>query len=49
MVRFHALLGQSLAFRLGRETFLRRTKWKAISAKKEELICTIVEEQATLC
>jgi AcrR family transcriptional regulator len=47
-VRFHALLGQSLAFRLGRETFLRRTQWREIGAKEEEMICTIVEQQAEL-
>lgn len=46
VVRFHALLGQSLAFRLARETIIRRAGWKDIGAREERLIQTIIAEQA---
>jgi AcrR family transcriptional regulator len=48
IVRFHALLGQSLAFRFARETIMRRAGWKNIGAKEEARIESIVTEQAEL-
>jgi AcrR family transcriptional regulator len=46
IVRFHALLGQSLAFRFARETIIRRAGWKGITKKEEELIRQVVVGQA---
>lgn len=48
IVRFHALLGESLAFRFARETILRRTGWKEIGAPEEARIQSIVTEHAEL-
>lgn len=48
IVRFHALLGESLAFRFARETILRRTRWKEIGAEEEARIQAIVTEHAEL-
>jgi AcrR family transcriptional regulator len=44
IVRFHALLGQSLAFRLARETIIRRAGWKGIGKREEALIRDAVIE-----
>lgn len=46
-VRFHALLGQSLAFRLARATIIRGTGWKQIGEREEALIQKVVTEQAS--
>lgn len=48
VVRFHALLGQSLAFRFARETILRRAGWKEIGAAEESAIHNVVTEHAAL-
>jgi AcrR family transcriptional regulator len=48
IVRFHALLGQSLAFRFARETIMRRAGWKKIGAAEEARIEAIVTEHAEL-
>jgi AcrR family transcriptional regulator len=45
-VRFHALLGQSLAFRFARETIVRGAGWKDIGKREEALIQQVVIEQA---
>ncbi|MDB5967350.1 MAG: bacterial regulatory s, tetR family protein [Polaromonas sp.] len=45
-VRFHALLGQSLAFRLARETIIRSADWTDIGKTEEDLIQKVVIEQA---
>jgi AcrR family transcriptional regulator len=47
-VRFHALLGESLAFRFARETIVRRTGWKEIGAAEEAAIHAVVTEHAEL-
>jgi AcrR family transcriptional regulator len=46
IVRFHALLGQSLAFRFARETIIRRAEWRGIAKREETLIRDVVVEQA---
>ena len=46
VVRFHALLGQSLAFRFARETIIRRAGWQTIGPEQEALIREVVVEQA---
>jgi AcrR family transcriptional regulator len=46
IVRFHALLGQSLAFRMARETIIRRAGWTDIGEREEKLVEKIVVEQA---
>lgn len=46
VVRFHALLGQALAFRFARETVLRRAGWKDVGAAEEAVIRSVVIEQA---
>lgn len=48
VVRFHAMLGESLAFRFARETILRRTGWREIGAKEEARIRSVVTEHAEL-
>jgi AcrR family transcriptional regulator len=48
IVRFHALLGESLAFRFARETILRRAGWKHVGAREESLIRAVVTEHAAL-
>jgi AcrR family transcriptional regulator len=48
MLRFHALLGQALAFRFARETIMRRTGWRAIGAEEETSIHAVVTEHAEL-
>ena len=48
VVRFHALLGQALAFRFARETVVRRAGWKDITAREEAVIRSVVTEQAAL-
>jgi len=48
VVRFHALLGQALAFRFARETVVRRAGWKDITAREEAIIRSVVAEQAAL-
>jgi AcrR family transcriptional regulator len=48
IVRFHALLGQALAFRFARETVVRRAGWKDITAREEAVIRSVVTEQAAL-
>jgi TetR/AcrR family transcriptional regulator, regulator of cefoperazone and chloramphenicol sensitivity len=47
-VRFHALLGQALAFRLARSTVMRSAGWKAIGEKQEAVIRAVVLEQSAL-
>jgi AcrR family transcriptional regulator len=46
IVRFHALLGQSLAFRFARETIIRRAGWQGIGKEEEQLIRAVVVGQA---
>jgi AcrR family transcriptional regulator len=48
IVRFHALLGQSLAFRFARETIMRRAGWRVIGAEEEARIRAVVTGQAEL-
>jgi len=48
IVRFHALLGQALAFRFARETVLRRAGWKHVGENEESIIRSVVTEHATL-
>ncbi|HIB6204339.1 TPA: CerR family C-terminal domain-containing protein, partial [Klebsiella pneumoniae] len=38
----HALLGEVLAFRLGRETILLRTGWTQFDAQKTEQIFEVI-------
>jgi TetR/AcrR family transcriptional regulator, regulator of cefoperazone and chloramphenicol sensitivity len=45
VVRFHALLGQSLVFRFARQTIIRRAGWRDIAAAQERLIREAVIEQ----
>jgi AcrR family transcriptional regulator len=45
IVRFHAMLGQSLAFRFARQTIIRRAGWRSIAAPQEQLIREVVIEQ----
>ena len=46
IVRFHALLGQALAFRLARETIIRGASWTGIAKREEALIQEVVIEHA---
>lgn len=48
VVRFHALLGESLAFRFARETILRRAGWKQVGPGEESIIRSVVTEHAAL-
>jgi TetR/AcrR family transcriptional regulator, regulator of cefoperazone and chloramphenicol sensitivity len=48
VVRFHALLGESMAFRFARETILHRAGWSDIGPSEEHLVRAIVEEHAEL-
>jgi len=45
VLRFHALLGQSLAFRFARETIDRRAGWRDIGPDQVALIERVVTEQ----
>lgn len=45
VLRFHALLGQSLAFRFARETIVRRAGWRDIGPDQVALIERVVTEQ----
>jgi AcrR family transcriptional regulator len=45
VLRFHALLGQSLAFRFARETIVRRAGWSDIGPDQVALIERVVTEQ----
>ena len=45
VLRFHALLGQSLAFRFARETIVRRAGWSDIGPEQVALIERVVIEQ----
>ena len=45
VLRFHALLGQSLAFRFARETVVRRAGWTDIGPPQVDLIEQVVTEQ----
>ena len=45
VLRFHALLGQSLAFRFARETIVRRAGWSDIGPAQVALIERVVTEQ----
>ena len=45
VLRFHALLGQSLAFRFARETIVRRAGWSDIGPEQVALIERVVTEQ----
>lgn len=45
IVRFHALLGQSLAFRFARQTIIRRAGWRGIGPAQERLISQTVIDQ----
>jgi AcrR family transcriptional regulator len=45
VLRFHALLGQSLAFRFARETIVRRAGWRDIGPDQVALIERVVIEQ----
>lgn len=48
IVRFHALLGEALAFRFARETILRRARWGRIGEAEDALIKSVVTEHAAL-
>lgn len=48
VVRFHALLGEALAFRFARETILRRASWSGIAGPEEGLIGEVVSEHVEL-
>ena len=45
VLRFHALLGQSLAFRFARETIVRRAGWRDMGPDQVALIERVVTEQ----
>ena len=45
VLRFHALLGQSLAFRFARETIVRRAGWRDMGRDQVALIERVVTEQ----
>lgn len=47
VLRFHALLGESLAFRFARETILRRAGWASIEEAEDAAIKSIVVGHAT--
>lgn len=48
IVRFHAMLGEALAFRFARETILRRAGWKDVGAAEEAVVRNIVIQHAEL-
>lgn len=48
VVRFHAMLGEALAFRFARETILRRAGWKDVGGEEESRIRSVVIEHAEL-
>jgi hypothetical protein len=48
VVQFHALLGESLAFRFARETIIRRAGWTNIGLGEESMIESVVTEHAEL-
>jgi AcrR family transcriptional regulator len=48
VVRFHALLGESMAFRFARETILHRADWGDIGPAQEDEVRLVVEEHAEL-
>jgi TetR/AcrR family transcriptional regulator, regulator of cefoperazone and chloramphenicol sensitivity len=48
IVRFHAMLGEALAFRFARETILRRAGWKDVGGEEESRIRSVVIEHAEL-
>ena len=48
IVRFHALLGESLAFRLARETIIRRAGWSRVGEPEEAAIKAVVTEHTEL-
>jgi AcrR family transcriptional regulator len=48
IVRFHALLGESLAFRFARETIVRRTGWTKVGEREEAAIKAVVTEHTAL-
>jgi AcrR family transcriptional regulator len=43
-IRFHAILGQAVIFRLARETILRGVGWKDIGERETDIVATIIEE-----
>lgn len=48
IVRFHAMLGEALAFRFARETILRRAGWSEVGENEESIIRSVVTEHAEL-
>ena len=48
IVRFHAMLGEALAFRFARETIMRRAGWREIGEAEETRIKRVVTEHAEL-
>lgn len=46
IVRFHAVLGQILVFRMTRATVIRRAGWTDIGPREEKLIQKVAAEQA---
>ena len=48
IVRFHAMLGEALAFRFARETIMRRAGWKQVGEAEETRIRRVVTEHAEL-
>jgi TetR/AcrR family transcriptional regulator, regulator of cefoperazone and chloramphenicol sensitivity len=48
VVRFHAMLGEALAFRFARETIMRRAGWDAIDVEEETRIRSVVTQHAEL-
>lgn len=48
IVRFHAMLGEALAFRFARETIMRRAGWEEIGEAQETRIKSVVTEHAEL-
>jgi TetR/AcrR family transcriptional regulator, regulator of cefoperazone and chloramphenicol sensitivity len=43
-IRFHAILGQAVIFRLARETILRGVGWKDLGERETDIVATIIEE-----
>ena len=48
VVRFHAMLGEALAFRFARETIMRRAGWDAIGVEEETRIRSVITQHAAL-
>jgi AcrR family transcriptional regulator len=48
IVRFHAMLGEALAFRFARETIMRRAGWREVGQQEEAIIRSVVTEHAEL-